>query len=461
MLDSSLSLLWRQLSDLLGGHPITLRDNAGGIAFRVYALDSLRLGFKQQREPQIGMFVALAQNRIDYLITSGAAVIERQKQDKQQQRSAMAFLPLIQQGGPLQHTVIDRLAGIVIDSGRDGDKLNTGEDADDEVPILEAWTVSTAIGAVTAKGIGVEAEEAGDSGDDLSTALLELAGLAEILPAFIVEIIADPKTAGNGCGDAATLPGPTAAEIIGMIRYLDSIPCQLIATAPLQLHNEDRTVVEAQLAVFRHFNKEHYALVIPAKQLREQEVVAEEEVERTEEAAGKGDKTRTARAMMNNFPLVRIHSSCFTGDLLRSLRCDCYAQLHSAIDAISRHPGGGILIYLNQEGRGIGLSNKVRAYQLQQSKKLDTVEANEAIGVAVDRRNFAVTRQILQQLGNTDEIVLLSNNPQKAIQLRQSGVRVVAVLPHVASDADQLRDYYRAKARKLNHDILDNVWKCR
>jgi GTP cyclohydrolase II len=152
-------------------------------------------------------------------------------------------------------------------------------------------------------------------------------------------------------------------------------------------------------------------------------------------------------------PLVRVHSQCLTGDVLASLRCDCRAQLELSLQKIGRAPAG-ILVYLPQEGRGIGLMNKLRAYQLQDGG-MDTVEANQTLGFAADARDYDFSAQILKQLGAT-KIRLLSNNPEKVRQLEQAGIRVVERVPCQPRVSKISRSYLRTKKRKMGH-LLDGI----
>lgn len=152
-------------------------------------------------------------------------------------------------------------------------------------------------------------------------------------------------------------------------------------------------------------------------------------------------------------PLVRVHSQCLTGDVLTSLRCDCRAQLELALEKIGRAPAGA-LVYLPQEGRGIGLMNKLRAYQLQ-DQGMDTVEANESLGFAADSRDYDFSAQVLKQLG-ARRIRLLSNNPEKVRQLEQAGVTVAARVPCQPRISKRSRSYLRTKKKKLGH-LLDHV----
>jgi GTP cyclohydrolase II len=147
-------------------------------------------------------------------------------------------------------------------------------------------------------------------------------------------------------------------------------------------------------------------------------------------------------------PLVRIHSQCLTGDVFHSLRCDCRQQLELALAMIS-NTGAGILIYEQQEGRGIGLMAKLQAYELQDSG-LDTVEANERLGFRADHRNFALPAEMLKSLGVT-RVRLLSNNPEKVAALERAGVEVVERVPCEVQPSEYAEEYLKTKKEKLGH----------
>ena len=151
-------------------------------------------------------------------------------------------------------------------------------------------------------------------------------------------------------------------------------------------------------------------------------------------------------------PLVRMHSSCFTGDLIASLRCDCGDQLHMALDTISKD-GRGALVYLPQEGRGIGLAQKIRAYALQ-DEGLDTVEANHALGFKADMRDYGIGLQVLKDLG-LSEVRLLTNNPKKteAFNLRGFDLRVVDQVPIVPPSNEYNQKYLETKREKMGHKL--------
>ena len=157
-------------------------------------------------------------------------------------------------------------------------------------------------------------------------------------------------------------------------------------------------------------------------------------------------------ALHSQPPLVRMHSSCFTGDLVDSLRCDCGDQLHIALEMIARE-GHGVLVYLPQEGRGIGLAEKIKAYALQ-DKGLDTVEANHALGHKADMRDYGVGIQILKDLG-LKKIRLLTNNPKKtaAFNLRGFDLQVVDQVPILPPLNKHNAQYLATKREKMGHKI--------
>src|SRR6266436_2779353 len=173
---------------------------------------------------------------------------------------------------------------------------------------------------------------------------------------------------------------------------------------------------------------------------------------------GRGSQEEAVALVRGNLqgkaaPMVRVHSQCLTGDVLTSLRCDCRAQLELSLKKIGAAPSG-ILLYLPQEGRGIGLMNKLRAYELQDGG-MDTVEANESLGFAADARDYDFSAKILKRLGAT-RIRLLSNNPEKVRQLESAGIRVVQRVPCQPRISKISRGYMQTKKKKMGH-LLENI----
>jgi GTP cyclohydrolase II len=195
---------------------------------------------------------------------------------------------------------------------------------------------------------------------------------------------------------------------------------QLLALANVPLHGAEN----AELAAFRPKDggQEHYAVII-------------------------GDKRSNALAPPGPV-LTRIHSECFTGDFLGSLKCDCGDQLRGAVKAIA-DAGGGVLLYLAQEGRGIGLMNKLRAYRLQ-DEGFDTMEANRRLGFAADERLYDIAARMLSLLGYS-KVRLMTNNPDKMRALERAGIEVTERVPHRFPDNIHNRDYLRVKAEKGGH----------
>jgi len=234
-------------------------------------------------------------------------------------------------------------------------------------------------------------------------AAVKLAKLAGLLPAVLV-----------WPGAKAEMPEVPAAEILSYDD--DSVAAlKLVARARVPLEGAEHT----ELAAFRPGDggPEHYAIIINAPAPHQP-------------------------------VLTRLHSECFTGDLLGSLKCDCGAQLRGAIEVISQS-GGGVLLYLAQEGRGIGLINKLRAYRLQ-DQGFDTIEANERLGFDADERLYGVAARMLGLLGY-DSVRLLTNNPDKVAALEAAGVQVIERVPHAFPDNEHNRAYLRTKAEKAGH----------
>jgi len=152
-------------------------------------------------------------------------------------------------------------------------------------------------------------------------------------------------------------------------------------------------------------------------------------------------------------PLVRIHSECLTGDVFHSLRCDCRAQLELALESIARE-GRGLLVYEHQEGRGIGLLNKLRAYELQ-DHGADTVEANEQLGFDADLRGYELPAEVVRFFG-LSAVRLMSNNPEKIQALERAGVTVTERVPCIVEPVESSEEYLRTKKNKLGH-LLDRV----
>ena len=152
-------------------------------------------------------------------------------------------------------------------------------------------------------------------------------------------------------------------------------------------------------------------------------------------------------------PLLRIHSQCLTGDVFHSLRCDCRAQLELALERIATEDRG-VLIYELQEGRGIGLLNKLRAYELQ-DQGADTVEANERLGFKADLRNYELPGEILRFF-HLPAVRLLSNNPEKVEAVERAGIRVAERIPCVAAPLDSTETYLRTKRTKMGH-LLEEI----
>jgi GTP cyclohydrolase II len=256
-----------------------------------------------------------------------------------------------------------------------------------------------------------------DAPGEAAGASVKLAKLAGLLPATVLFRMED--IAGETVAAAAQLSVVDAAEIL-TFDLTAAERLTLVARASVPLEGAETT----EIVSFRPADggSEHYAIVI-------------------------GEKSAPALATPGPV-LVRLHSECFTGDLLGSLRCDCGDQLRGAVATIA-DAGGGILLYLAQEGRGIGLMNKLRAYSLQ-DEGFDTHEANERLGFAADERLYDIAARMLTLLGYRS-VRLLTNNPEKIRALETAGIQVVERVPHAFPDNVHNRAYLRAKAERGGH----------
>jgi len=253
--------------------------------------------------------------------------------------------------------------------------------------------------------------------DATAIAAVSLAKLSGLLPAAVV-VPLSIEGSERFMREALVV----AVDVADILTFQDvaAETLQLVTRAKVPLKDAERT----ELAAFRSADggPEHYAILI-------------------------GDKSSAALAPPGPV-LTRIHSECFTGDLLGSLKCDCGDQLRGAIKAIAE-AGGGILLYLAQEGRGIGLMNKLRAYRLQ-DEGYDTLEANTRLGFAEDERLYDIAARMLQILGY-HKVRLLTNNPDKISALHQAAIEVTERVPHTFPDNLHNREYLRTKSIKAGH----------
>ena len=241
--------------------------------------------------------------------------------------------------------------------------------------------------------------------EEQARAALELARLAGVLPAFLV----DPQGAAE----------PVSLEVEDVAHFADAARLQIATRARLPVAAAE----DAQIVAFRSPDdtREHVALVI-------------------------------GTANTDRPPLVRLHSECLTGDILGSLKCDCGPQLDAALQAMAREAeagGWGVLLYMRQEGRGIGLVNKLRAYRLQ-DQGFDTVDANTRLGLPDEARDFPTAARMLDLLG-VDTIRLMTNNPAKVEALEREGVTVSERVPHSLPDNPHNAQYLATKRDRAGH----------
>ena len=289
-------------------------------------------------------------------------------------------------------------------------------------------------------------------------------GLAIVrLPAEIgaeaVRQLADPtaekdETPALGISLADDLPMPLAEAAIDLAKAARLLPAALMIALPADHDALTQWVDETFTLDCTGLAAHQRALAGSLKRVGSARVPLEgaEETEIIAFRPADGGKEHLAIVIGRPDPaqpvLIRLHSECFTGDLLGSLRCDCGDQLRGAIETIAKS-GSGIVLYLAQEGRGIGLINKLRAYRLQDAGA-DTLEANQQLGFGADERVYQPAAEMLRQLGFTS-VRLLTNNPEKLHGLEQCGIRVTERVPHVFPSNDHNAQYLITKARRFGH----------
>jgi len=271
------------------------------------------------------------------------------------------------------------------------------------------------LGAPTAADLDVLRARARRLDDDAADAAFDLARLAETVPALLA-LRSGPGSAGAFAGlrDRGSVLA-TSTRAVDEFRRANAASVRRLAEAPVPLPQSDRVRFVAYRS--RDSFADHIAVVI-------------------------GDPAP------GDVPLVRLHSACLTGDIFRSLRCDCGEQLDTAIAAMTE-AGGGIICYLAQEGRGIGIANKLRAYALQNGG-LDTLEANQALGFAADEREFAIAARMLQDLGFA-RVRLMTNNPQKIARLAHCGIAVEERVGLEATLNPHNERYIHARVAKIGY----------
>ena len=281
--------------------------------------------------------------------------------------------------------------------------------------------------------------------------------VAPLLSAAVIRNLADPA-ASLGAEPPGLGPKPANAEgdelaAVALARLAALLPAALVmplapSEAALARRRIDFAIVETEAVLTRR------AAVTGLTRVAEARVPLADAEDARLIAFRPGDGGTEHLAILIGRPdpaapvLVRLHSECFTGDLLASLRCDCGDQLRGAIAAITK-TGGGVLLYLAQEGRGIGLINKLRAYQLQDAG-FDTVDANEQLGFDADERVYLPAAEMLRQLGFAT-VRLLTNNPDKVAALERYGIRVAERVPHVIPANGHNERYLRTKAMRSGH----------
>lgn len=270
------------------------------------------------------------------------------------------------------------------------------------------------------------------------------------LSAMLADPTAPRAAAAEALRPAVATERPTAAAIIELCKLAGLLPAAILAPEGVGIAagSEVATVTLAAVQSYRRFSAMSLRPVsearVPLADAEQVRIVAFRPADGGPEQFAILVGTPEQEAA----PLARLHSECFTGDFLGSLRCDCGDQLRGAIRRMA-HEGAGVLLYLAQEGRGIGLANKLRAYMLQDSG-LDTVDANHHLGFENDERDFWSAAAMLRHLG-IGRVRLLTNNPAKIAQLEEYGIEVAGRVPHIFEANVHNRGYLLTKARRSGH----------
>ena len=291
--------------------------------------------------------------------------------------------------------------------------------------------------------------------EELSGALT--ISVAPEMPAAVIRNLANPA-ASLGAEPPGFGPAPVAAKggalaVVALAKLAALLPAALVvrigqAEAALLARRGDLAAIEAAAVFRRHAAEAGLERVAEARVPLAEAENARLIAFRPRDGGGEHLAILIGTPDPASPVLVRLHSECFTGDLLASLRCDCGDQLRGAIAAITQ-VGDGVLLYLAQEGRGIGLVNKLRAYQLQDSG-FDTLDANEQLGFDADERLYLPAAEMLRQLG-FGTVRLLTNNPDKVAALERYGIRVAERVPHVFPSNGHNERYLRTKATRSGH----------
>ena len=324
---------------------------------------------------------------------------------------------------------------------------------DNTSPFETAFTVSIEAKRGVTTGIS-----AADRSHTILTAVAPAASAADLVsPGHIFPLRAKPggvlvRTGQTeGSVDLARLAGLTPAGVICEIMNEDGTMSRMPELRTFAKEHGLKICTVADLVAYRLKHEQLVRTVaeakLPSRYGGDWKVVAfENDVDKLDHIAlVKGDLSGDQPV------LVRVHSECLTGDVMGSLRCDCGDQLHKAMEAIDKE-GRGVILYMRQEGRGIGLINKLKAYELQ-DQGMDTVEANHHLGFKADMRDYGVGAQILLALG-IKNMRLLTNNPRKLVGLQGYGIQIVDRVPIESSPTCSNRDYLTTKREKLGHLLV-------